>query len=51
MEKHPPTDFVAAAFMQSKAPKPIGEAIQKSGLPIKKGKVKKPWQHQPAKSK
>ncbi len=41
METHPPIHVFAAALMEHYKPKPVGEAIKASGLPVRKGKVRK----------
>jgi hypothetical protein len=41
MKKFPPIDIIAAGYLKAQEPKPIGEQAASSGLPYKKGKVKK----------
>ncbi len=41
MEEYPPIDFLAAGWIKANKPKPIAEQVGASGLPYKKGMVKK----------
>jgi hypothetical protein len=41
IHEFPPTDLVVGAMAKANAPKPIAEAIKTSGLPVRKGRVRK----------
>jgi hypothetical protein len=40
-ETHPPVDIVVAALLEKNKPKPVGEVLKTSGLPVRKGRVRK----------